>query len=186
MSLTKIEENVDIYQLPEVGNNHKAINGSAITIGDLHGNAMKLLFMLFKHGVATNLINDDYQELVAIYNTPVEDLNKDKIDKFNLLLDKIQFNNAGKIRLIGDELADRGCNDYFTLRVIQKLNENKVPVEIILSNHSIEFIEAYEKQDDFHAPMLRYGHADSMERLQALIDKKVISRNEVLDIANKH
>ncbi|MCK1859324.1 hypothetical protein MXE00_13165 [Legionella pneumophila] len=173
-----INEQVDIYQLPPVDLTHK---GTEITIGDLHGNAMKLMFMLVKHGIATNISIEDYNRLVEIYRTPTKGLTKELLGEFNEILTKIKFNSDSTIRLIGDELADRGNNDYFTLKILEKLNEHTVPVEIIVSNHSIEFIEAYEKQDDFHAPMLSQGgHAPSMEKLQILVETGVVTREEIL------
>jgi len=41
-------DNVDIYPLPAVKNQQK---GLQFTMGDLHGNAIKLLFMLVKQGI---------------------------------------------------------------------------------------------------------------------------------------
>ena len=180
-----INEQVDIFQLPVLDVPHKGNTGIQITIGDLHGNAMKLMFMLVKHGIATNIDEADYNRLVAIYKTPTKDLTKKNLDEFNQILSKIEFSKDSLIRLIGDELADRGNNDYFTLKILEKLNEHKVPVEIIVSNHSIEFIEACEKQDNFHAPMLSHGHAQSMEKLQILVEKGIVARDEILAIANK-
>jgi len=181
-----INEQVDIYQLPPVDLTHQGTEGTQITIGDLHGNAMKLMFMLIKHGIATNISKEDYNRLVEIYKTPTKDLTKELLGKFNEVLAKIEFSSDSTIRLIGDELADRGNNDYFTLKIFEKLNEHKVPVEIIVSNHSIEFIEAYEKQGDFHAPMLSQGgHAPSMEKLQTLVETGIVTREEILEIAKK-
>lgn len=144
-----INEQVDIFQLPVLDVPHKGNTGIQITIGDLHGNAMKLMFMLVKHGIATNINEAEYNRLVEIYKTPTQDLTKKHLDEFNQILSKIEFSKDSLVRLIGDELADRGNNDYFTLKILEKLNEHKVPVEIIVSNHSIEFIEACEKQDKF-------------------------------------
>lgn len=181
-----INEQVDIYQLPPIDLTHNGTEGTEITIGDLHGNAIKLMFMLVKHGIATNISKEDYNRLVEIYRTPTKDLTKELLGEFNEVLAKIKFNSDSTIRLIGDELADRGNNDYFTLKILEKLNEHKVPVEIIVSNHSIEFIEACEKQDDFHAPMLSQGgHAPSMEKLQILVETGIVTREEILEIAKK-
>lgn len=181
-----INEQVDIFELPDLDVEHKESAGIQITIGDLHGNAMKLMFMLVKHGIVTNINEAEYKRLVAIYKTPVQDLTKQHLDEFNQILSQIEFNSNSLIRLIGDELADRGNNDYFTLKILEKLSEHKVPVEIIVSNHGIEFIEACEIQDNFHAPMLSQGrHAPSMEKLQILVEEGTVTREEILAIANK-
>lgn len=185
MSHELINENVNIFKFPSVDEEHKGNAGNQITIGDLHGNAMKLIFMLVKHGIASNINEDDYNSLVAIYRTSIYALNKEHLDRFNGILSNMTFTTDTLIRLIGDELADRGSNDYFTLKILEKLHEQEVPVEILLSNHGIEFIEACEIQKDFKPPMLKFGHADSMENLQVLVDKKIVTRQEILEIADK-
>lgn len=179
-----INESVDIYQLPQV--DKKYDGATEITIGDLHANSMNLMFMLVKHGIATNINENEYNELVKIYKTKVNDLTRKDIDRFNTILSKIKFNKNCLVRLIGDELADRGQNDYFILKILEKLDEHKVPVEILISNHSIEFIEATEKQNNFDESMLHQGnHATSMMNLQTLVDKKIVTKEEILDIANE-
>lgn len=184
MTHTLIVENVDIFRLPTLDLQHRENKEIQITIGDLHGNAMKLMFMLVKHGIATNIDEAEYKELVRIYETSVHNLTVASLEGFNRILSKVTFNSACLVRLIGDELADRGSNDYFTLKIIEKLHISRVPVEIILSNHSIEFIEARETQNNFHAPLLRDGHAQSMENLQILVEKGIVRREEILTIAN--
>jgi hypothetical protein len=44
------------------------------------------------------------------------------------------------VRLIGDVMADRGSCDYLTLKLLAKLADSGVQVEILLSNHDYEFI----------------------------------------------
>ncbi len=177
-----INEEVDIYTLPYLSK----IEGNQVSIGDLHGNAIKLLFMLVKHGIVTNITEQNYQKLVEIYKTPVDELKKEDLAEFNNLLANVKFNSNGlKVRLLGDEFADRGNNDYFTLKILQKLAAAQVPFEIILSNHSVEFIEAYEKQDKFYSQRLFFGQAGSMQRLQELVDKGLVSGEEILTIINK-
>lgn len=178
-------EQVDIFKLPDFDGQHQADEGAQITIGDLHGNTMKLIFMLVKHGIAKNLNEEDYETLVKIYRKETNQLTKKDLDRFNQILDKLEFNNEATVRLVGDELADRGNNDYFTLKVLEKLNQNNVPLEIILSNHSVEFIEAYEKQDNFNSPMLGWQHAPSLNKMQNLLERGLISKEEILEITEK-
>lgn len=180
-----ILETVDIFKRPVLDMTHQAQAGTQITIGDLHGNAMKLMFMLVKHGILENINDDQYNRLVEIYKTPILKLTKALLDEFNDILSTITFNNHSLVRLIGDELADRGNNDYFTLKILEKLHQHHVPVEILVSNHGIEFIEASEKQDNFHAPMLQSNHAQSMENLQILVEKSMVTRAEILEITNE-
>lgn len=184
MSHVLIKETVDIDELPKVDERYLSAPGKQITIGDLHGNAIKLLFLLVMHGIAKNLSDSDYNELVTIYKTrPLQTENK---NQFNSLLNKIKFNKDTLIRFIGDELADRGCNDYFTLKLLEKLYINKVPVEILLSNHSVEFIEAYERSEDFYPAMLSNSHTSSMVELQKLIETGVVTREEIIKLTHSY
>ncbi len=186
MSHILVQEPVDIFQLPTADERYQTAPGTQVSIGDLHGNTMKLIFLLIKHGIAKNLTAGDYDKLVAIYKTKATELSKEDLRTFNLILDKIQFNTDSKLRLIGDELADRGNNDYFTLKVLEKLHKNKVPVEILISNHGVEFIEACEIQGNFHAPMLSLGgHAPSLENLQTIVERGLVSREEIIDLTNR-
>jgi len=177
-----MNQEVDIYKLPSLDTQHKGSASTQITIGDLHGNAMKLMFMLIKHGIATNISQADYETLVKCYKTPTQDLTTDILSEFNQILSHMTFSQDSFVRLIGDELADRGNNDYFTLKILEKLSENKVPVEILVSNHGIEFIEACEKQQNFNPPTLQGSHAQSMLNLQALVDNNLVTREEILKI----
>ncbi len=180
-----IEEEVNIYQFPSIDEVHKREPGIQITIGDLHGNAMKLMFMLIKHGIATNIDEDDYNKLAAIYQTT--SLTEEQLVKFDKILSKITFSGDSLVRLIGDELADRGSNDYFTLRILEKLKEHNVPVEILVSNHGIEFIKAYENKEKnkFSSHALGPEQALSMKNLQGLVDQKMVKREEILAIIDK-
>jgi hypothetical protein len=180
-----IEEQVDIYQFPKSCDATDKQN--TITIGDLHGNAMKLMFMLVKQGIATQLSAENYNTLVQIYKKPVDQLAPDDIKNFTNIIQSIQF-KPRKIRLIGDELADRGSNDYFTLKILERLHEEKVPVEIMISNHSMEFLKASEKFKEnghFRAPLLEDVHAGSLKNLNILLMKGIVSADEVLEIAKK-
>lgn len=181
MALLFIDERVNIYKLPAVDN-----RAAEVTIGDLHGNAIKLLFMLIKHGIASGITREEYGTLVNIYLTPTNALTSEDLHRFDALLNKIVFDKNRTVRLLGDELADRGRNDYFTLKILEKMHAQAVPFEIMLSNHGVEFVEAYERDLDFHAQLLdREAHAPSMERLQLLIDRGLTSKANVRDLAKK-
>jgi len=186
-----IEEEVDIYEFPDVDpiNNVNAnLKDSELTIGDLHANTMKLIYMLIKHGIASGIDAKDYKKLVEIYLTPNEDLTEEILNEFNNILDKMQFNNSvGLIRLIGDELADRGSNDYFTLKVFEKLEQHGVKLEILVSNHGYEFIRYGETKSDFHLIDPRSQFV-SLTKLLFLIDNNrfvSVSRDKIIEIAKK-
>src|SRR5262245_54716215 len=132
--LEYIEELVDIYVYPKKDRHHLVCSGCQITLGDLHGNAMKLLYSLVRHGYI-NAIKDDYNAFCKLYIKAPHTLTLNDINNFNALLDKMAMNPQAQgclVRLIGDVLADRGSNDYFTLKILEKLCKNNIEVEILL------------------------------------------------------
>ena len=174
-----LTEYVDIYCFPEIDDRYIVDKDVQITIGDLHANTMKLIFLLVKHQVVTNITIDDYHHLVQIYEVSTQDQTKHNLMLFNQIINKMNVNNQAFIRFIGDEVADRLHNDYFTLCVLLKLQKHGLPMEIMLSNHGIEFIHAYEVQSNFHPIMLNPEHANSMANLQLFIEKKWVSLEEI-------
>jgi WipA-like, phosphatase domain len=182
MPHTLITHEADLDSLPTVIPKGLVQEGSQITFGDLHGNTLKFLHLLLKHGIATGIDEKDYQQLRVIYDKPCEQLTEDCLQTFHDILGKLSFDDSIGIRLIGDEFADRGKNDYFTLMLIQALKKQKIPLEIVLSNHSIEFIEAVETLETnhhLHAPMMGLFHAASLENLNRLLEKGLVSEGEI-------
>lgn len=169
---------VNIEQFPNLDANYVFDEGAQLTLGDLHGNALKLLYTLVRHGVIANISKQDYRDFVRLYNKTANEISAQDLKWFNKFIRKIKVNGKGTLRLIGDDLADRGANDYFTLCILSKLL-NRTNVEIIVSNHSIEFVRAYEQADKYVSNLLRFGQAASMQNLQQLIDQKLISRKEI-------
>ncbi|HAT8178827.1 TPA: type IV secretion protein Dot [Legionella pneumophila] len=218
-----INKNIDIYSYP----NELEDNLGSISLGDLHGNSIKLIHFLFRHKIIkfkreiTNF-QEAYQQFVTIYeqyedivqeylemrtllqlihtkitnakqrildidkklslatdnenefsqsllqlkkqieaNLQIAETNKADleekisglkarlpscIERFNKFMAQIEINDIKMlIRLLGDEVADRGSCDYFTLRILDFLYQNQIAINIILSNHGYEFIHAYEK-----------------------------------------
>lgn len=145
------EEEVDLNTFPTFPPAEFQIaKGAQLTIGDLHGNACKLIHFLIKHKVLTNVTPQDYSRFILLYK--VWDSGTVKQDDLNWFLKWVasfQFSTSGTVRFIGDELADRGANDYFTLKILEKMSLEQVPFEIMFSNHSAEFISCYEKKVPF-------------------------------------
>ena len=187
INLNEYPDQVDTLQL-----------GDQLTIGDLHGNSVKLIYFLIKQGVLKfNKGADDYSKIVEIYNK--EPLETADLDTFKDILNRATFaEHAQKamIRLIGDEVADRGNNDYFTLLVLKKLQENGIQTEIVLSNHGAEFVRFYEEgcKENFHPSISpttsitgnSYGWGigtPSYDKgLIKLITDKVVSKEEVTQL----
>jgi hypothetical protein len=194
MPIKLLRENVDIYTVPifSLKSEYMHDDKNEYTIGDLHGNAIKLLYFLIKQGIVKNIDGNDYNKLVYIYKKPVDNLGKSELNLFKNIIKKIKCtkNPNSIVRLIGDELADRGSNDYFTLKILQKIHQEGVPLEILVSNHSAEFIKAYELQqinphNKFSSRYLDARFITSMANLQTLIEKGLVDKKEIFTIYEK-
>lgn len=181
----------DLMSLPpEHMQSYRPTPRNEITLPDLHGNALKLAW--YQAGFDILSIDDElYAEAVRIYltaeqnNLTAADLNRWAEIFCPSFFDK----NAGRIRLIGDELCDRGANDWLMLKLIESMHEAGVLAEIIISNHSLEFIINAEKllssgkitSDIFLKTTLLNGAGNtdrSMRNLRTLIDKNLIPVTE--------
>lgn len=113
-----------------------------LTIGDLHANALKLLHFLILNQIIV-MSKADFDSFVEIYNTANNLLDREKLKKLSAIVDMIKVTDESiTVRLIGDEVADRGSNDYFVLKLIKKLREKKnLELEILYSNHGQEFLQ---------------------------------------------
>ncbi|HAU1319411.1 TPA: type IV secretion protein Dot [Legionella pneumophila] len=218
-----INKNIDIYNYP----NELEDNLGSISLGDLHGNAIKLIHFLFRHKIikfkrGISNFHEAYQQFVTIYeqyddivqeyleirtllqliqikitnakqrildidkkisliadneqelsqsllqlkkpveaNLQIAEINnadlEEKlsrlkarlpscIERFNKFMEQIEiYDIKTLIRLLGDEVADRGSCDYLTLKILDFLYQNQIAINIVLSNHGYEFIHAYEK-----------------------------------------
>jgi len=190
--LIEDEQDVDLKIMP-VSHGIPLSADDNLTLGDLHGNAIKLIHFLIHENVIQGLNDNDYQELVSIYKKPVNALNKTDLNKFDALLQKITAVNPNSplITFIGDVLADRGSNDYFTLKVLERLKEIKVPFDIMISNHDRAFLKAYEsgeldevETNEIHRLLenakSNTSHTYSLSNLQELIDKGLIEIDPLL------
>ena len=197
----------------------KSENGDWFTLGDLHGNALKLLYFATLVG-AVVISPVDYAKFATIYHV---DLLKDNhegdgervpnrvaISTFERLLNDIKVTSGVKLRLLGDDLADRGTNDYLTLKLIETLIKGGVELEIIVSNHTsvfvthIEFsIGAAEDENDvfdhneFKKAFIAKVEGDlkedargpttrSLHALQRVVEKDVVTPEELLRLYNQY
>ncbi|MCS5710207.1 Dot/Icm T4SS effector Wip [Candidatus Berkiella aquae] len=173
------QSSVNITEYPLFDKQHWAVAGKQITLGDLHGNALKLLYTLTRHGFV-DISKRDYQDFVNLYYKNESDF--DDIQAFNALLNRIRVRTRAPqalLRLIGDVLADRGANDYFTLKLLKKLHDNGISVVNMISNHDAEFIRCYEKDKHFDKTPLREGQANSADNFQKLMNAGLIEAAEL-------
>ncbi|HHF7375985.1 Dot/Icm T4SS effector Wip [Legionella bozemanae] len=261
-----INKNVDIYKYPSEFEHSLG----SITLGDLHGNPIKLIHFLFRQQIMrfkdeVKDIEEAYQQFVSLYeqygeilqeyleNRTLLQLTQVKIDntkerlanldkqliegnketqqyqtlvqlrqqtleklhtaeeeqkKLNQKLSEpknklpdcvAQFNhfmaqlevcdNQTLVRLLGDEVADRGNCDYFTLRILNLLHRNHCPLTLLVSNHGSEFIYAYEQLIAGHlfVPQGYIGdfQIPSFWGLKLLLDHEIIPHSELIHLVNE-
>lgn len=141
-----------------------------LTFGDMHGNALKLIYLLVQNGVM-NLKADQYNSLRSIYNKKNNELELKDIEVFEAILNSTTYNPCALVRLIGDELADRGNNDLFTLLVMRALAKNKVPFRITLSNHSVIALKQFHQEKNDRQNRLIQGQQNSVDQMWALLEQ---------------
>ena len=89
------------------------MQNQTVVIGDLHGNAMKLIYLLLRFGII-NMNPDRYQRLMTLYNTPVNDLTLELLDEFEAIVNASTIGTFPDLLvLIGDEFADRPRSKWF-------------------------------------------------------------------------
>ena len=157
-----------------------------VSLGDLHGNALKLIYVMIEEGVLE--LKDDegglsakekYETLRDIYLTPVDRLTRDDINVFAAIINSATSHKEKAVTLIGDELADRGENDYFTLLILQKLKKDDVNIDILLSNHSAEFFKDYDRGSFTGRCDLMGGQGNSLLGMYQLISNGLIDEKDV-------
>jgi hypothetical protein len=135
-------ESVDLKKYPVVDEQK---HSTTLTVGDMHGNTMKLLWILIREG-AINMNEKDFTEMWEIYSG-MDKPTIDTLEKFNKILKNITIKNRNfSLRLIGDVFADRGRNDYLTLKTLEKLHVGGIKPEIIYSNHDAYLLNSYQKE----------------------------------------
>ena len=159
----------------------------ALAIGDLHGNAMKGIYFLILYGVMTLKEPKDYNSLWSIYNTKTDELQSEQLTQFQTILTNASVKLPKLITFIGDELADRGNNDWFTLLLMQTLHEKNVPYQIQLSNHSSVALQSFSTNSPLPGII---GTKDqnqqcSLDNMWALVKRGLITQDQVQSLANK-
>lgn len=171
-----------------------AVNATdlAITLGDLHSNPMKLIHILVHHGIM-DMRQETFDALWKIYDafkTTISNLtDADKtillLRDFNRLIMPLTIHKPGLLILIGDELADRGKNDFLMLIILQKLHDAEVPYWIQLSNHSLLALAHFEGQMLAELMPGQQQSLDLLIRLETLLPNFGIMVRNYANIAYK-
>lgn len=134
-----------------------------------------------------SIVNDRAE--IAVQKANIEQLNiqvKEKfpaiIERFNAFLDQLDVARKPElIRLIGDELADRGKNDYFMLGFMNYLKEKGINFKITISNHSNEFITFHE---GVQSDAVSSHDRPSLAGLKLLLDNGIVAKATLEDWVN--
>ncbi|MBN9230728.1 MAG: hypothetical protein J0I93_07730 [Legionella sp.] len=118
---------------------------------------------------------------------------KSQINQFKSFYKTLEVMDTNvQIRLIGDEVADRGSDDYFTLKLIQLVTDKNDNMSILLSNHGLEFINTYEENIEAgnkltlpEKPSLDDAERPSLIGLKLLYDNGFITNKEITNLINK-
>ncbi len=189
---TLLKQYIEIDKHPGKPNIRPAHPNNQLTIGDLHSNALKFLNFLIRENIV-EMPPEDYQKIVneIYYKNPYK-FQRSDLDSFIKIISSAKINTHTAIRLLGDELADRGQNDIFILLILDILIQKGVPVEILLSNHGLEFIQHYEQkhlvntEDEEKQPkelkqiwLKQPNQTHSLHRLYHFIKKNIVSNEEI-------
>lgn len=197
-----VKHQADLSVYPPIINTKDRGPDWEVTVGDLHGNAIKAIYFLISEGIL-QISKEDYERLFAIYNRfafettmrgpnpitkskTVQEL-RAEIREFRTLLQKSTIDEIGAqilARFIGDEVADRGKCDLFYLFLREKLNQHKQRNKVAISNHGYEYIFAYEVGENLTSPL--QDQALSMHNMNRLIEMGVVTRKEVLELIDNH
>ncbi len=177
MPFTIISKSVNIHKLPKNINTGKY---ARVTEGGLHANVIKLFYTLVERGLA-EIADNYFENLVKICKK--NEIYEDDIIAYKNILKAIKFNPA-ELRLLGDTTADRAGNDYLMLLAFELLQKNGIKVELLLSNHDMELIKAFEKGGKFQTYDI--FPAPSIFRMQTLIDNNLVTKEEVSELYNRY
>ena len=169
-----------------------------LTEGDTHGNACRIASTLVEVGIADISVEDQesfvemyekehkeiYSALTHLFDssTLATALSTDDLKKLDAIFGHLNSESKwvpGKskiisrplLRFMGDLFAERGANDIFNKKIIEFLSYNKVPFEILWSNHDSDFFsfifpEIYKEWKVIHAN----GMHNSIFKLLGLIN----------------
>ncbi len=136
------KEKLNIYQKPTPITHPFKV--TQVTIGDLHANIIKLIYFLIRNGIISM---DDavYSRLVDLYKANQSTWSESYLQELCTSLKSfVVINKHVLVRIIGDDVCDRGMLDLSLLWFLEEFVEQQGLVQIHVSNHGFEFITYYE------------------------------------------
>lgn len=190
-----VERNVNLRVMPADCRN--PVN-KRLTQGDLHGNIINFIRFLIREGVMVLDQASHYSEIITIYEAHERYLKEknpkviDGIRRFEEIIHSATYVKPGMICQLGDETAGSGQNDWFFLLMMEQLGKTGIPIEVMLSNHGVEFLRNYFNNTLRNAKSILHEQAKSLLNLSKLLqmDQSLlgddISENRANNIIQKY
>jgi hypothetical protein len=150
----------------------QALAASEMTVGDLHGNTLKWIYVCIQNGLMTLPEPQAacYIDLCHRY-ARAADLTLQDIDDWEKLFQQATYHPKGLWRLLGDELADRGQNDYLTLLLMRQLVKKNVKFEVMLSNHNHLALQSFDNECLRGRQYFQKGQEQSLLHMWSMLEK---------------
>lgn len=197
MPYSYYDEYVDLYTLPAPLPPEAIDTMATFYYGDNHANVLCLIRFLVRQGIYT-ISSQAYTDFVRLSHIRSIDLTAEHLTARNLIIRQMQVQNVKAVCLIGDETGDRAnLPDDGLLELCDKMREDKIPFEILASNHGVEFVLAYERYFEMGIEGLRptiltldghegrRGFAQSLLSLNDCIKKGIICIERVLELIER-
>jgi hypothetical protein len=186
---------VNIYVMPEPVTSPFKV--TQVTCGDLHANLIKLLYCLIRNRVIS-MEGSTYDKLVILYHTPPHEWSKSYLLALKSHIVKFKVINPYiLVRLLGDELCDRGTFDLSILWFLEEFIRQNGLIEILASNHGFDFIRFCElaKLGLLQEPIYRQEfnfldrhenqYSQSLHNLESVIKRGLVVMSDILSLYDK-
>ena len=179
-------QQADLTQYPSVD---PALFDQTVTMGDGHGNPVKVLYFLMMTGRInpSQFQEEDYRRFYDLSTIPANRLQSGELSEMIELTQKLERHPSLKkgvgVRFIGDNFADRGECDLWMLLIYERLAEQKIPFCELLSNHTMSFLRTFIGGCSEH---LGPQQAKSLYGLKTLITRGLINEAAVRELVNQY
>lgn len=125
-----------------------------VTVGELHGNALKFLYITSMLGITpvkdaqytlfTKICRNNLTQVIDLGTTERTVIRGKTVERWEELMEALPVRPATKLRILGGDLASYGVNDGLTLRLYARLLRFNVDMEVLLSPKNLVFINHME------------------------------------------
>lgn len=161
-------------------------------IGDLHGNALKYIHFVLTNGLIS-WSRENYHVFSNIYDKDIHAITAEDIKILEQILSEIIYvvPKAHILRSIGDDLCDRGKDDFMSLLLVKSYSQN-LDLRTMHSNHTAEFILANQTAEEgqlFNSSLHTNDWGEfsvSAKNMDILFQKDLINLDDINNIMINH